>query len=288
MRYYRPDTLTDALGWLAETSPRIAAGCTDLFPSTAAQALSGPVLDITALKDLRAITRADATVRVGANVTWTDLVRASLPAAFDGLKAAAREVGSIQIQNVATLVGNICNASPAADGIPGWLTLDARVELRSTSGMRELALADFVLGPRKTARRPDELVTAILVPDTATTGRSGFMKLGARTHLVISIAMCAARIVEERGTIRDARVAVGSCSAVAQRLPAVETALIGAAASDNASVVITDAMVQDALSPIDDLRSSAAYRADAATELVRRTITMTLQSPETSNRSAAA
>ncbi|MEM1307667.1 MAG: xanthine dehydrogenase family protein subunit M, partial [Pseudomonadota bacterium] len=151
-----------------------------------------------------------------------------------------------------------------------------------------LALADFVRGPRTTARRPDELVTAILVPDTATTGRSGFMKLGARTYLVISIAMCAARIVEEHGTITDARVAVGSCSAVAQRLPAVEAALVGAAASESPNAAISHAMVQDALSPIDDLRSSATYRADAATELVRRTIAMTLQSPETSKRSAAA
>src|SRR5690606_35270448 len=123
------------------------------------------------------------------------------------------------IQNMASVAGNLCNASPAADGVPGLLVLDAEVELRSASATRTLALGDFILGNRKTALRPDEMVTAIRVPKTSTDGASAFEKLGARRYLVISIAMAAVRVVaDDDGRVSSAAIAVGSCSAVAQRL----------------------------------------------------------------------
>ena len=99
---------------------------------------------------------------IGARTTWTDLVRHPLPPAFDALKQAAREVGSVQIQNVASVAGNLCNASPAADGVPPLLALDAEVELRSARRARAcLPLGDFILGNRRTALQAGELVTAI-------------------------------------------------------------------------------------------------------------------------------
>ncbi|MEO0730913.1 MAG: FAD binding domain-containing protein, partial [Pseudomonadota bacterium] len=254
MRYYRPDTLHDAVGWLGDNQPRIAAGCTDLFPATTAPEIAGPVLDITGIRSLHGISHEADHVRIGALTTWTDIVRAPLSPAFDGLKLAAVEVGSAQIQNVGTLVGNVCNASPAADGVPCLLTLDAVVELTSRQGTREMRLADFIKGPRQTDRAPDEIVTALLIPKSATTGQSNFLKLGARRYLVISIAMCAVRLVLAEGRIGHAAVAVGSCSAVAQRLPAAESALIGTA-PDTFDIprTINDDVVQTALSPIDDL-----------------------------------
>ena len=134
--YHRPETLQDALALLNGTALTVAAGCTDLFPATPAQELAGQVLDITAIAALRGIDEGADGWRLGAATTWSDILRASLPPAFDMLKQAAREVGSVQIQNAGTVAGNLCNASPAADGVPPLLALDARVRLASVRGGR--------------------------------------------------------------------------------------------------------------------------------------------------------
>jgi len=272
VQYFRPDSLEPALDWLVEYDACIAAGCTDLFPATTAQKLAGPVLDLTAISELRGISQDDQVWRFGATTTWTDVVRADLPPAFDSLKLAAKEVGSIQIQNTGTLAGNLCNASPAADGVPCWLTLNAQVELQSKGATRTLLLSSFITGPRKTELRRGEIVTAILVPKSSAVGKSSFLKLGARKYLIISIAMVAARICEEDRLISEVAISVGSCNAVAQRLSEVEKHLLGKPLSADTTIQITDAMMADVLQPIDDLRSDAAYRRDAAGELVRRCV----------------
>jgi len=269
-RYLRPDNLEDALAALADGDLVRAAGCTDLLAATDRKALPGDVLDLTAVTGLRGIDRGSGDVRIGGGTTWTDIIRADLPPAFDGLKLAAREVGSIQIQNRGTIAGNLCNASPAADGVPPLLTLNASVELASVRGVRILPLAEFITGPRQIGLESDELLTAVLIPGSATKGVSNFIKLGARKYLVISIVMTAARIVVDDGVVTEARLSVGACSPVATRLSEAEAALIGAPLDPSR---ITDAMVADALSPIDDVRADAGYRMSSAAELLRRTIT---------------
>ena len=127
------------------------------------------------------------------------MIRADLPPLFDALKAAAREVGGVQIQNAGTVAGNVCNASPAADGMPALLALGAEVELQSAAGSRRLPLDDFVLGSRRTARRADELVSALHIPARAAGARSVFLKLGGRRYLVISITMVAVLIELDAG-----------------------------------------------------------------------------------------
>ena len=131
--YHRPETLGDALALLAETPVTLAAGCTDLFPATELQELPGAVLDLTAIADLRGVCTTSEGWRIGATTTWSDLIAADLPPAFDMLKQAAGEVGSVQIQNAGTIAGNLCNASPAADGVPPLLALDAVVEIGRAS-----------------------------------------------------------------------------------------------------------------------------------------------------------
>lgn len=269
-RYLKPDNLEDALAALADGDLVRAAGCTDLLAATDRKALPGDVLDLTAVTGLRGIDHGSGDVRIGGGTTWTDIIRADLPPAFDGLKLAAREVGSIQIQNRGTIAGNLCNASPAADGVPPLLTLDASVELASVRGVRILPLAEFITGPRQIGLEADELLTAVLIPGSATRGASNFIKLGARKYLVISIAMTAARIAVDDGVVTEAALSVGACSPVATRLSEAEAALIGAPLDPSR---ITDAMVEDALSPIDDVRADAGYRMSSATELLRRTIT---------------
>ena len=270
LQYFRPDDLDMAIDWLSENDACIAAGCTDLLAGTTAQVLPGPVLDLTAIGSLRGIQDDGNHWRFGSTTTWTDVIEANLPQAFDSLKLAAREVGSIQIQNAGTLAGNLCNASPAADGVPCWLTLDADIELKSPRGTRRLPLLSFITGPRKTALAKDEIVTAILVPKSASDGISSFLKLGARKYLVISIAMVAIRLVEDEGLISEAAISVGSCSAVATRLAKAESHLAGKPLSHETIAQIPEKTITDPLQPIDDLRSDAAYRRVAAGELVRR------------------
>lgn len=267
--YFRPATLREALKALAAREAVVAAGCTDLFAATQAKTLPGPVLDITALDALRGIARTGEGLRLGAAATWTDIARAELPASLRGLQQAARQVGALQVQNRGTLGGNLCNASPAADGVPPLLTLDAEMELRSAAETRRLPLAAFLTGPRRTALRPDELLTAILIPAAALDGESAFEKLGARAHLVISIAMTAARVAIEDGRVAQAALAVGACGPVATRLPEAEAALLGHPLDP---ARISDAAVAAALAPIDDVRADAAYRARGAAELLRRTL----------------
>ncbi|CAM5454575.1 hypothetical protein MAUB1S_07654 [Mycolicibacterium aubagnense] len=271
IRYAKPATLDEALTLLGETSWRVLAGGTDFYPAQGSRPIRENILDINGIGSLRGIVEDKTHWMIGARTTWTDILRQPLPSAFDALKQAAREVGSPQIQNVASVAGNLCNASPAADGVPALLVLDAEVELRSTGGTRNLPLADFILGNRRTARRPDELVTAIRVPKTAAAGSSGFVKLGARRYLVISIAMAAVRLIVEDKVISHAAIAVGACSAVATRLPHLEQALAGQRLDGPLDdIVETAAMPQ--LVPIDDVRGSAAYRLDAAREIVARAV----------------
>lgn len=270
IRYAKPTSIEAALALLSEGSWRILAGGTDFYPGLGTRPLRENILDINGLRDLRGITETPDHIVIGARTSWTDLIGHDLPAAFDGLKLAAREVGSVQIQNMASIAGNLCNASPAADGVPPLLTLDAEVEIRSTGGVRLLPLGHFILGNRRTALQPGEMVTALRIPKPSTTGTSAFFKLGARRYLVISIAMAAARLVVADGVVTQAAIAVGSCSAVAKRLTGIEAALCGIPIGDIATTIAAADIHE--LAPIDDVRGSADYRREAALEIVSRAV----------------
>ncbi|MBM3614537.1 MAG: xanthine dehydrogenase family protein subunit M [Alphaproteobacteria bacterium] len=265
--YARPADLETALALLSDGARRVLAGGTDLYPGAGAQ-LDGPVLDITALPALKGVTLKQG-LRIGAATTWAEIAAADLPPALQGLQQAARQIGARQVQNVGSIGGNLCNASPAADGVPPLLTLDAEVELCTRDGGRTLPLDKFILGPRKTALAPGEILVAVHVPATALAGRGAFLKLGARAYLVISIAMASARVVVSQGIVTDAAIAVGAASPVARRLTQLERALIGAPVGTLADQVTAET-ISTALDPIDDVRATAGYRAEAAAELVQR------------------
>ena len=266
--YVRPRGLEEALQAL--TRPfTVLAGGTDFYPARVGRSVTEDVLDIAGIVALRGISETATGWRLGTTTTWSELVEAPLPPLFDGLKQAAREVGGRQIQNSGTIGGNICNASPAADGVPPLLTLAAEVELSSRTGTRLLPLAAFITGVRKTERQPGELVVALHVPRPRHEARSAFLKLGARRYLVISIAMASTLVEAEDGKVIAARVAVGACSPVAQRLPALEQALIGAPFDARLGERVEPDHLAP-LSPIDDIRGSAVYRSDVALVLLRR------------------
>jgi len=268
MAHYRPERLEDALGFLAEAPAVLLAGGTDVFPTLGDRPAPKRVLDLSALRDLKGIARQGDLWRIGAGATWAELVRANLPPQFDALKIAGRQVGSVQIQTTGTIAGNLCNASPAADGVPALLALDASVELASVRGRRVVPLSAFVTGPRRTLREAGEIVTAVLVPHLSGEVRSDFAKLGARAYLVISIVSLACVLRFDGARVAEARVAVGACSPVPQRLAALEAALAGQERGALGGAVRPEHFAP--LAPIDDVRATASYRREAVEVMARR------------------
>ena len=257
---------------LATHGGQILSGGTDFFPALGDRPVPGSVIDISDLTEIKGITVASDYVRIGGLTTWSGVMATPLPRCFEALKSAAREIGGIQIQNRATVAGNLCNASPAADSVPPLLALDAEMELVSAAGVRRVPLADFIVGNRKTLRRPDEILASVIVPRKLDDAVSAFFKLGARCYLVISIAMVAALVkTDSAGLVAEARVAVGACSATAQRLIALERALVGTPARVGLGATASSQHLK-LLSPIDDVRATAAYRDDAALTLVERAL----------------
>ncbi len=270
--YLRPARLSAALAAIQKRPLTILAGGTDFYPARVGCAIDDDVLDITAIHELAGIDELASYWRLGALVTWSNVIAAPLPPMFDALKLAAREVGGVQIQNTGTIAGNLCNASPAADGAPVFMALDAEVELQSTTGTRRLAVQDFLTGNRRTARRADEIVTAVLIPKADPDACSTFLKLGSRRYLVISIVMVAACLEPAQdGSVARARIAVGSASVTARRLANLEAELRGKPIRSTLADLVEPEHLSE-LDPIDDIRATAQYRRDASLELVRRAI----------------
>ncbi|HUR42657.1 MAG TPA: FAD binding domain-containing protein [Aestuariivirga sp.] len=268
MTYAQPQTLREAVRALAGEDALLLSGGTDIFPAHVGRPLPRNIVDLSKLTELRGISEEPDHYRIGGATSWTEILRANLPPAFDCLKLAAGEVGSIQIQNRGTIAGNLCNASPAADGVPPLLGLDAEVELTSLKQVRRMPLAAFITGYRQTALTRGEILSAVLVPKTFGNARSSFVKLGARRYLVISIVMVAAVVRRsENGHIADVRVAVGAASAVAQRLTELESDLRDLSPDVLPSSIVAKRHLAG-LSPIDDVRATAAYRLDAALHLI--------------------
>lgn len=270
--YLRPLELEEALAALAAQPLTVLAGGTDFYPARVDRPIVDDILDVTRVVSLRGIREEAECWRIGAATTWTDLIQYPLPNYFQTLKLAAREAGGVQIQNAGTLAGNLCNASPAADGVPPLIALGAEVELASAAATRRIRVEDFILGNRITQRLPNELVTAIIVPKWHSRARSTFTKLGARKYLVISIVMVAACIEsDDQGMITRAGISVGACSPVARRLTSLEQKLIGKPCLPAIADLPQPSDIES-LAPIADVRASGGYRLEAAVTLIRRAL----------------
>jgi len=273
--YHRPRTLDDALAIRAATGALPLAGGTDIHPLRAARAAWGDpwrpeILDLSAIPGLDDIAESEEGWRIGARTTWTAIAEAPLPPLFEGLRAAAREIGGRQVQNRGTIAGNLVTASPAGDGIPNLLVLDARVELASATGTRCLPVADFVTGYRATALAPGEIVTALHI-SRCDGARGRFEKLGARRYLVISIVMAAGVIRMEGDRVAEARVAVGASTPIPTRLRRAEAFLEGRSVTPEVAAEVADIVAQD-ITPVEDLRGSADFRRDMVRAVARHTV----------------
>ncbi len=251
-----PRSLDEAVGALgAAPGATVLAGGTDLMVGINAGAEPGDVVALSGVAALRGWEADDTTVRLGAGMTYTDLLAPGLRHKIPGLAQAARTVGSPQIRNAGTIGGNLGTASPAGDTLPVLAALDAVVELIGLRGARLLRLDEFITGPKQTARQPDELIAAVLVP--VATGPQEYLKVGVRNAMVIAIASLA--LVVHDGAIG---VGLGSVGPVPIRLHA----------DDSISAAELVEEVVAAARPIDDHRATAAYRRHAVSVLAERAL----------------
>ena len=272
-----PRSLDAAVAALADHADAvILAGGTDLMVEINGSrhrfAEGDTVVAVSRVPELRSWTHDPSarTVRLGAGVTYAELEVAPLATLLPALAQAARTVGSPQIRNAATIGGNLATCSPAGDGLPVLSALDAVVELQGSTGRRELAVGEFMTGVKRTARRPDELITAVTVP--VLDGWQGYAKVGIRNAMVIAIA--GACLAVDRPT-RSIRLALGSVAPTIVR--AAEAEAHAAATVDWDTLSVDDAATQEfgrlagaATRPIDDHRATAAYRRHAVEVLARR------------------
>ncbi len=255
-----PRTLRAALRLLRDQPAVPLAGCTDVYVGLNAGAPPAPrYLNLWRLGSLRRIEAAGEGLRLGALCTWTQVARAPLVRRhLPMLAAAALQIGGVQIQNRGTIGGNIANGSPAGDSLPVFAAADAIVELRSADGIRRVPFTAFYTGYRRSLMRPDELIVAVEVPRIE--GAQWFRKVGTRAAQSISKVVMAG--VRAPG---GPRIALGSVAPTVIRARRAEEALAA-----GAPIVEAQRLLQDDISPIDDLRSTAAYRRRVAANLLAR------------------
>ncbi len=267
-----PVSLADAYGLLAAGPIRPIAGGTDLMVALAAEVIEPParILDLWGLAELRGISEDGGDLVVGALTTWTELRRSDavlrrLPA----LAAAAATIGAVQIQNRGTLGGNVVNASPAGDALPVLLATDAVLEVGGPRGERTVAAADFWPAYRRTALAADELLLRVRFP--AAPGREvRYRKVGTRRAQAISkVVMAVAWRPDPDGRWRDVRVGVGSMGPTPMRAPRAEATIEGQRPTEILADRAAGALSED-LTPIDDVRSTAAYRRAVSARILMR------------------
>jgi CO/xanthine dehydrogenase FAD-binding subunit len=273
--YARPRELGEALELrAAHPDWMVLAGGTDLMVNANHRPAPAGILDLWRLRELGGIEAGADAVTIGAGATWSEVERHPLiRERLAPLALAAREIGALQIQARATLGGNVGTSSPVGDSLPVLLALDATLEVASVRGRRRVPYHAWCTGYRTTQLAPDELIVSATLPLPGPKARTTWRKVGTRRAQSISKVMGAAAIELDGDTVASARVALGAVADRPIRIAAVEDAVrgqrLGAAAAEAAR-----AALRGAIRPIDDVRSTAAYRRDVAENLVARFFSM--------------
>jgi len=273
--YFAPETVEEAVRILSEAdgSVRTIAGGTDVMVRIRRGMMPAHetgLLSVHKIEALSGVAVSGDEVVIGATTTASELVldpviREHVPI----LAVVADRLASAQIRNVATIGGNLANASPAGDLINPLLLLDATLVLQSMDGERRVAVAEFFTGPGATVRRPDELLTRIHVPIPPPKRVYRFKKAGTRPAMECSVVTVGVAFTRDDGVLRDVRVAFGSLAPVPLRGKQTEAVLEGSAI-DDATIEAAAVAAAGEVSPIDDVRGSAGYRTVLAAEFLRR------------------
>lgn len=270
--YHRPESLEDAIGLKKSTPESLyISGGTDLMVRIKKRELRPRALiSLRSIPDLSGIDNGKF-VRIGAMTTIGELAKNPiLQERYPVLIQAANELGSVQIRNVATIGGNLCNGSPAADMALPLLVLGAKVRIQNSQTIRELPLDTFFLGPGETDLSPGEILTDIMLESPEKNTKAIFLKRG-RTKMDLALASAAVLIATDGSRCFEARIAVGSVAPAPLRLSAVENYLKGASLS-RGLLDVAQKLTAENVSPITDVRSSTDYRRHLASVLVRRAL----------------
>lgn len=273
--YVSPATLEDALDACARDLPgaRIIAGGTDLIPQMRNNILSPQVLVDLRLLQLDQIRVAKDHLSIGACITHSQIVVSEIiQEKFPALAEACNLIGGPATRNRGTVGGNLINASPAADSVPVLLAYDAILVVSGKGYEKNIPLADFYLGYRKTALQPGEILKEIILPFPADRTCAKYIKMGNRRALTIAVVSAAAAVtLDEDGTVTKARIALGSVAPTPLRVPSAENILTN---KELNSELIAEAAQEVAgiVNPISDIRASAEYRRDMSAVLTSRVL----------------
>jgi len=280
IEYIRVSELDEALRLLSRKEDvRVLAGGTDLVVDMKiGRYRPKTVIDISGIKDLRYIVDEGDKIRIGALTRMQDIVespviREKLPV----LAEAVSMLGSWQIRNMATVGGNLCNASPAADSAPPLLVHEARIKLTSIEGTREIPITEFFVGPRKTVMYKTELLQEIIVPYDADFAKSySYVKVGRRNSFTLSVVAIATVLKIRDGVFEDVRIALNAVAPTPVRARSVESFLKGREVGSEVIEKASELVLKDIL-PISDVRASAEYRKHISKVLVKDTLLKALE-----------
>ena len=276
-----PGSVDECLQILAKRGPdtKVVAGGTDLLPQLKNGVLKpGWVVDLSAVAELRTISDApDGGLRIGASVTARELeLDARVRSRFPALAESAAMVGSVQVRNLATLGGNLCNAAPSADMAPPLLALDAEAVIAGPSGQRRVSMASFFLGVRRTVLAPGELLLEIVVPAQGAQSGGNYLRHTPRRELDIAVVGVASQVTLTGGQCTTARIALAAVAPVPLRATDAEQALVGQPLTPQ-QIERAAELASGAARPIDDHRGSIEFRNHLVRVLTRRTLTTALQ-----------
>jgi len=285
MRYEAPETVEGAVALLAGASgeARVLAGGTDLLVQMRADVVDPAlIVDIKRIAETRRVTEEKGGWRIGAAVTGAELKEhPQLKQVWPGVVEAANLIGSTQIQGRATLGGNLCNGSPAADSVPALVAASAVATLAGPQGRRDLAVEDVMLAPRTLALRKGEILLSFLLPPRPPRSSDAYLRFIPRTEMDIAVVGAGVSLtVDEAGTITAARVSLGAVAPRVLLVPEAAAAIVGSRL-DRAAQDRLEAAARAACRPIDDKRGTTEFRIEVAGVLARRAALIALDRART-------
>ena len=281
MRYEAPESLEGAVALLAAANgeARVLAGGTDLLVQMRADVVEPAlIVDIKKIRETRTVAQESGGWRIGAAVTGAELKEhTQLKQAWPGVVEAANLIGSTQVQGRATLGGNLCNGSPAADSVPALIAAGAVATLAGPQGKRDLPVEDVMLGPRQLALRKGEIVVSFLLPPRPPRSADAYLRFIPRTEMDIAVVGAGVSLtIDGAGTITAARVSLGAVAPRVLLVAEAAQAIIGSRLDEAAQERLA-AAARAACRPIDDKRGTTEFRVDVAGVLARRAASIALE-----------
>lgn len=274
LRYEAPGTVDAAIGLLSETAgAKVLAGGTDLLVQLREEMIDPDlIVDIKRIEETRNIEITSDSVRIGAAMTGAELSENNeLAAMWPGVVEAVELIGSWQVQGRATIGGNLCNASPAADSVPAIIASGAKIVIAGPNGVREIPAEHFPKGPGKTALEANEFVVSIVLPIPSRRSGDAYLRFIPRTEMDIAVVGAGVSLsLNDDGTCASARVALGAVAPKALLVNEASNVLVGSRL-DEVTLERLDKVAREACNPIDDKRGTIEYRTKVAGVLVRRT-----------------